>query len=342
VDPDAVIVGLVVSTVHVTVRLVEAVLPHASVAVKVRVSERVQPLVVTALSTDEIVGVLQVSFAVALPRAASICAAVGLQPAFNVVPLAVMIGEVVSTVQVTVRLVLALSPHASVAVKVRVCDRAHAVTMILPSQEVTVTALQVSVAVALPNALLMALAEGLQPSDKVLPVAVMVGAVVSWRLIVWTVDAMEPQGLRALHVLLIVLVFPQPVVVTSEYQRTVTVQVDNVCPEFSEPELFEASTKLEVLSPVRWMELPVLLSVRLIAVEVMPAAAPLDGVKPVVPPAKLRNSVTRELGTCTSAKPTRVESGTPEKFALAITPQEVDEIAPLNEIVLITAPVTPL
>jgi hypothetical protein len=179
VVPDAVIEGTVVSTVQVTVRLVLAVLPHASVAVKVRVSERVQPLVVTALSTDEIVGVLQVSVAVALPRAASICAAVGLQPAFNVVPLAVMIGRPVSTVQVTVRLMLALSPHASVAVKVRVCDRAHPVEVMLPSEELTVAVPQVSDAVALPNALLIALADGLQPRERVVPVAVTVGGVVS-------------------------------------------------------------------------------------------------------------------------------------------------------------------
>ena len=61
----------------------------------------------TAPSKELTVGVPQLSVAVALPRAASICAAVGLHPKARVVPVAVMAGSVVSSVQVTVRVVVA-------------------------------------------------------------------------------------------------------------------------------------------------------------------------------------------------------------------------------------------
>ena len=66
------------------------------------------------------VAVLHVSVAVAVPRAASICAGLGLQPRFRVVPLAVMVGPVVSTVQLTAREVVDELLQASVAVKVLV------------------------------------------------------------------------------------------------------------------------------------------------------------------------------------------------------------------------------
>ena len=55
------------------------------------------------LSSEVTVAVLQVTVAIAVPRAASICAALGLQPRVRVVPLAVMAGPVVFTVQLTVR-----------------------------------------------------------------------------------------------------------------------------------------------------------------------------------------------------------------------------------------------
>ena len=61
----------------------------------------------TTPSKEVTVGVPQLSVAVALPSAASICAAVGLHPKARVVPVAVMTGSVVSTVQVTVRVVIA-------------------------------------------------------------------------------------------------------------------------------------------------------------------------------------------------------------------------------------------
>jgi len=72
------------------------------------------------LSAEVTVAVLHVSVAVAVPRAASICAALGLQPSVRVVPLAVMAGPVVFTVQVTVREAVDELLQESVAVKVLV------------------------------------------------------------------------------------------------------------------------------------------------------------------------------------------------------------------------------
>jgi len=70
------------------------------------------------------VAVLQPSVAFALPNAASMTAEVGLQPSipFAGVPVAVMAGAVTSTVHVAVRDVVAVLPHASVAVNILVCD----------------------------------------------------------------------------------------------------------------------------------------------------------------------------------------------------------------------------
>ena len=74
--------GGVTSTVHVTVDEEVAVLPQASVAVNVLVCDLIHvPL--TGTSDDVTVGVPQASVAVAVPRAASIAADDGLQPAGN-------------------------------------------------------------------------------------------------------------------------------------------------------------------------------------------------------------------------------------------------------------------
>ena len=72
------------------------------------------------LSAAVTVAVLQVTVAIAVPRAASICAGLGLQPKVRVVPLGVIVGPVVSTVQLTVREAVAELLQASVAVKVLV------------------------------------------------------------------------------------------------------------------------------------------------------------------------------------------------------------------------------
>jgi hypothetical protein len=74
-------------------------------------------------SLKDITGIPQLSVAEAVPSAALIWAAVGLQPAFNVLPEAVISGAVVSTTQVIVRDVPDTLLQASVAVKVLVCVR---------------------------------------------------------------------------------------------------------------------------------------------------------------------------------------------------------------------------
>jgi len=102
-------------------------LPQASVAVNVLVCDREHPLLVTAPSDDVTVGVLQASVAVAEPSAALIAADVGLQPRlpFAGIPVAVMVGAVISTVHVAVRDAVDVLPQASVAVNVLVCEREH-------------------------------------------------------------------------------------------------------------------------------------------------------------------------------------------------------------------------
>ena len=77
-------------------------------------------MLVTALSEEVTVASLHVSVAVAVPRAASIAAAVGLQPRVKLVPLAVITGPDVSTVQVTVREAVDELSQASLAIKVLV------------------------------------------------------------------------------------------------------------------------------------------------------------------------------------------------------------------------------
>src|SRR4030095_9836017 len=112
-------VGGVRSLVHVTVLDVVAVLPQASVAVKVLTWVTVQPEVVGVASEELIfVTVPQPSVAVAVPNAAVISEAKGLQPktTFEYVP--VNVGGVRSLVHVTVLEVVAVLPQASVAVNV--------------------------------------------------------------------------------------------------------------------------------------------------------------------------------------------------------------------------------
>src|SRR5437016_4608911 len=120
---------------------------------------------VTTLSDAVGVPTLQLSVALAVPRAASIVAASGLQPRASVVPVAVITGAVRSTVQVTVRETAAAGlPHASLTFHVRVCDRLQPVLVTTLSDAVGVPTLQLSVALAVPRAALIAAASGLQPS----------------------------------------------------------------------------------------------------------------------------------------------------------------------------------
>lgn len=152
-EPDAVIVGGVVSSVQVAVRQVVDELPQPSVAVHVLFCERKQPLLPTELVVEVTVGLPQASVAVALPNAASIAAGVGLQPRAPLagVPVAVSVGGVTSSVHVAVRQAVDVLPHASVAVNVLFCERKQPLLPTEPVDEVTVGVPHASVAVALPS-----------------------------------------------------------------------------------------------------------------------------------------------------------------------------------------------
>ena len=74
------IVGPLLSAVHVTVRDAVAVLPQPPVAVNVLVLERLHPLVSVEPSLEVMVTLAQASVAVIVPKAASISLADGLHP----------------------------------------------------------------------------------------------------------------------------------------------------------------------------------------------------------------------------------------------------------------------
>jgi hypothetical protein len=90
--------------------------------VNVLVCDALQVVVDIVPSIAVIVAVLQPSVAVAVPRAASISEAEGLQPRVVVVPLAVMDGPLRSRIHVTVEEAVAELPQPSEAVKVLVCE----------------------------------------------------------------------------------------------------------------------------------------------------------------------------------------------------------------------------
>src|SRR5438093_884748 len=192
------------STVQVTVReTASAGLPQASLTFHVRVCERLQPLLVITLSAAVGVPTAQLSVAVALPSAASISAAVGLQPRLSVVPVAVITGAVMSTVQVTVRETASAGlPQASLTFQVRVCDRLQPLLVITLSAAVGVPTAQLSVALALPSAASISAAVGLQPRLSVVPVAVITGAIVSTVQVTVRVTATAglPQASLTFHV----------------------------------------------------------------------------------------------------------------------------------------------
>ena len=180
VVPVAVITGASVSLVHVAVRdTATAGLPHPSDTFHVLVCERVHPVITTPPSAGVGLPTLQLSVAVPVPNAASIAAALGLHPNVKVVPVATITGASVSLVQVTVLdMATAGLPHPSDTFHVLVCDFAHA-PVTAPSVGVGLPTLQLSVAVAVPNAAFISAAVGLHPKVKVLPVAVITGGTVS-------------------------------------------------------------------------------------------------------------------------------------------------------------------
>ena len=74
-----------------------------------------------------------------------------MQPNVVVVPPVVIIGRVLSDVHLTVRDVVAVLLHPSIAVKVLVLARLQPSEVIAPSEEVIVVAPQLSVALAEPS-----------------------------------------------------------------------------------------------------------------------------------------------------------------------------------------------
>jgi hypothetical protein len=154
---------------------VVAVLPHPSIATKVLVCDALHEVVDIVPSLAVTDAVLQPSVAVAVPSAALISEAEGLQPRVVVVPLAVMDGPLRSRIQVTVEEAVAELPQPSEAVKVLVCEAEHEVVVTGPSETVTDGVLHAAVAVAEPRAALISEAEGLQPSAGVTPVIIIVG-----------------------------------------------------------------------------------------------------------------------------------------------------------------------
>ena len=90
--PVIIIVGGLGTLVHVTVDEAVFVLPQASIAVNVLVLEALHDVVDIAPSLDDIDAVLQPSEAVAVPSAASIAAADGLQPRVVTAPVIVITG----------------------------------------------------------------------------------------------------------------------------------------------------------------------------------------------------------------------------------------------------------
>ena len=118
--PDVVIVGPVLSAVHVAVRDAVEVLPQASLAVNVLVCERSQPELVIVPLVNETVGVPHPSVAVAVPNAPSMTEAEGLQPRVKLFPEVVIAGAVISSVHVAILDAVEVLPQASMAVNLLV------------------------------------------------------------------------------------------------------------------------------------------------------------------------------------------------------------------------------
>jgi hypothetical protein len=126
-------------------------------------------------SVNVTVVVPQPSLAVAVPSAALISEAEGLQPSVFVVPLGVITGAPRSTVHVTVEEAVAELPQPSLAINVLVRVALQLVVDTAPSVKVTEGVPQAAEAVAVPSAALMSDAEGLHPSVGVTPVTVITG-----------------------------------------------------------------------------------------------------------------------------------------------------------------------
>ena len=171
-------------------------------AVNVLVCERSHPLEVTVPSEEDTVGVLQPSVAVAVPRAAFISLAEGLQPRVVVVPPAVIDGPLRSRIHVTVVEAVAELPQPSEAVKVLVCDAEHEAVITGPSETITAGVPHAAVAVADPKAAEISEAEGLQPRVATAPVIIIAGGLgILVQVTVVEAVAVLPQASTAENVL---------------------------------------------------------------------------------------------------------------------------------------------
>ena len=177
--PPAVSTGGVRSSIQLTVLDAVDVLSHPSLAVNVLVCVRTHPVLVTLLLLCVIVGTPHASVAVAVPNAPLISPADGLHPSDVPVPPVVSSGGVRSAVHVIVLCVVAVLPHASLAVNVRVWESVQLTVKTRPSLWVTEGTPHASVAVAVPSAPLISAADGLQPSVVVVPPDASVGGVLS-------------------------------------------------------------------------------------------------------------------------------------------------------------------
>jgi hypothetical protein len=146
--------------------------------------------------------VLQASVAVAVPSAALISEAEGLQPKVFVVPVAVITGAIRSLVQLTVLIAVVELPQPSEAVKILTCDQAQPLLVTAPSVNVTIGALHAAVAVADPSAAVISEAEGLQPRVTKAGVIIIVGGLGALNQVtVLDVVARLPQPSTAVNVL---------------------------------------------------------------------------------------------------------------------------------------------
>jgi hypothetical protein len=228
--PVAVITGGIRSEVQLTVLEVVAVLPQPSTAVNILVCEDEQLDVTITASVNDTVVVLHPSEAVAVPRAASISEAAGLQPKIFVVPVAVIVGGVRSLVQLTVLIAVAELPQPSEAINVLTCEKAQPLEVTAPSVNVTIGVLQAAVAVAEPRAAVISAAEGLQPRVTEAGIIIMVGALgVLSQVTVLTAVALLPQPSTAVNVLvceeeqLVVDTVPSVAVILTALQASVAV-----------------------------------------------------------------------------------------------------------------------
>ena len=140
--------------------------------------------------------------AIAVPSALFMSFTEGLQPRVVVVPPVVIDGAILSADHVIVLDAVAVFPQASLAVNVLVCEREQLLLETLPSLELIVVLPQASAAVAVPSALFISAADGLQPRAVVVPPVVTTGAVLSAvHVIVLDAVAVLPQTSLTVNVL---------------------------------------------------------------------------------------------------------------------------------------------